>query len=158
VVDNRTGDDVTQTALAQILCDAGRRGDPRYSIGTLLALFRRPDLEVRVREFLRRRSDGGKSEPVAETSDPAPPAAAPPEPAEPARHEVLASLIRRAEEVQRAFDERVNQIISDLEPLKKIGAEVRALGERLAALEKRLARRPSPRRRSRRPGAGGNAR
>lgn len=155
VIDNRTGEDVTQTALAQILCDAGRRGDPRYSLGTLLALFRRPELEVRVREFLRLRSDGGKTEPAAEPPAPAPEPAAEPEPV---RHEVLASLIRRAEEVQRRIDERVNQILSDLEPLRRMGAELRALDQRLTALEKSLARRPKPPRRTRRPAGGGAAR
>ena len=150
VVDNRTGEDVTQTALAQILCDAGRRGDPRYSLGTLLALFHRPELEVRVREFLRRRSDGGKSEPAADAAPPVPAATAESEPSEPVRNEMLASLLRRAEDLQRKIDERINQIVSDLEPLRRLGAEVRALDERLAALEKRLPRRPAPRRRTRR--------
>jgi polyhydroxyalkanoate synthesis repressor PhaR len=153
VIDNRTGEDVTQTALAQILCDAGRRGDPRYSLGNLLALFRRPDLEVRVREFLRRRGDG-KSEPSGEPADPEPTSAPIPEPAEPVRHEVLAGVIRRAEEVQRRVDELVNQIVSDLEPLRRVGAEVRRLDERLTALEKSLARRPPARRKTRKPARG----
>lgn len=157
VIDNRTGEDVTQTALAQILCDAGRRGDPRYSLGNLLALFRRPDLEVRVREFLRRRGDG-KSEPSGEPADPEPPSPPPPEPPEPVRHEVLASVIRRAEEVQRRVDELVNQIVSDLEPLRRMGAEVRRLDERLTALEKSLARRPPARLRTRKPARGAPSR
>ncbi|MBN1771286.1 MAG: polyhydroxyalkanoate synthesis regulator DNA-binding domain-containing protein [Deltaproteobacteria bacterium] len=152
VIDNRTGEDVTQTALAQILCDAGRRGDPRYSLGTLLALFRRPELEVRVRELFRRRGDGGKAESAAEPAAAGSESAAEPEPV---RHEMLASLVRRAEEVQRRIDELVNQIVSDFEPLKRIGAEVRALDERLTALEKRVARKaPARRRRRRAPGAG----
>ena len=45
VVDNRSGEDVTQAALAQILAGAGRRGDPRYSLSGILSLFGGPGLE-----------------------------------------------------------------------------------------------------------------
>jgi len=151
VVDNRTGEDVTQAALAQILCDAGRRRDPRYSLGTLLALFRRPDLELRVREFLRLGGDGGKTDPPPAVDGAGPGASAGPGPeSESARHEVVATWVRRAEEVQRRIDDLVNKVVSDFEPLRRIGARVRALEERLAALEKVVTRRPASRSRSRR--------
>lgn len=158
VIDNRTGEDVTQTALAQILCDAGRRRDPRYSLGNLLALFRRPDLEVRLREFLRLGGDGVRAEPAAEPAIPEAPAGAETRSesgAEPVRHEMVAGLVRRAEEVQRRIDELVNRIVSDFEPLKRIGTRVRSIEERLAALEKTLARRSSARPRRRAPGRAG---
>ncbi|NMC69678.1 MAG: hypothetical protein GYA57_06370 [Myxococcales bacterium] len=149
VVDNRTGEDVTQTALAQILCDAGRRRDPRYSLGTLLALFRRPDLELRVREFLCLGGDGGKTEPAADAAAAGTPAGPGPE-SESVRHEVVATWVRWAEEVQRRIDDLVSKVVSDFEPLRRIGTRVRALEERLAALEKAVARRSPSRGRGRR--------
>ena len=143
VVDNRTGEDVTQTALAQILCDAGRRKDPRYSLGNILALFRRPELEERLRDFLRRRSDekakfvvlevpGGEqaaAPAVKESSDDI----------ERFWREVLAVLGRGVEDLQRRVDERVQHIVNDIVPLRRLNAEVRSLAERLAAVERSMA-------------------
>jgi polyhydroxyalkanoate synthesis repressor PhaR len=139
VVDNRTGEDVTQTALAQILCDAGRRKDPRYSLSNILAIFHRPDLEGRVRDFLRRRSEDKPKAPPA----PEPPAAAGTskggaEESERSARDVLSSLGRGLEEFQRKVDERIRQIVNDLEPLRRLNSEVRSLSERLSALERTL--------------------
>jgi len=171
VVDNRTGEDVTQAALAQILCDAGRRRDPRYSLGTILALFRRPEFELRVREFLRLGGEGGRTDPppaaVAAAgpspgtppwvgsnaaSDPVSAGASvrPPAESESVRDEVVAGWVRRAEDVQRRIDDLVNRIVRDFGPLRRIGSRLRALEDRLAALEKAVARRSSSRGRGRR--------
>ena len=143
VVDNRTGEDVTQTALAQILCDAGRRKDPRYSLGNILALFRRPELEERLRDFLRRRSDD-KAKPAVPEAPDGEQAAAPAgkgstDETERFWREVLAVLGRGVEDLQRRVDERVRHIVNDLEPLRRLNAEVRSLAERLAAVERSMA-------------------
>jgi len=139
VVDNRTGEDVTQTALAQILCDAGRRRDPRYSLTNILAIFRRPELEERVRDFLRRRSEdrpkaAAPSEPPAAPGTPNPGGEEP----EHSARDVLSSLGRGLEEFQRRVDERIRQIVNDREPLRRLNSEVRALAERLAVVERSL--------------------
>ena len=114
VVDNRTGEDVTQTALAQILCDAGRRKDPRYSLGNILALFRRPELEKRLRDFLRRRSDD-KAKPAVPEAPEGEHAAAPvakgsTDETERFWREVLAVLGRGVEDIQRRVDEQLLRI------------------------------------------------
>jgi len=116
VIDNRTGEDVTQTTLAQILCDAGRRRDPRYPLDNILAIFRRPDLEEKVRDLLRR---GGERKETAEQ----------------AIREVLMAPQRAVEDFQRRIDERINQLLRDLVPLRKLETEVRNLADRVAALE-----------------------
>jgi polyhydroxyalkanoate synthesis repressor PhaR len=147
VVDNRTGEDVTQTALAQILCDAGRRKDPRYSLGNILALFRRPELEERLRDFLRRRSDD-KAKPAGAEAPGGESAATPAakgsvDETERFWREVLAVLGRGVEDIQRRVDERVQNIVNDIVPLRRLNAEVRSLAERLAAVERSIAGRPS---------------
>jgi polyhydroxyalkanoate synthesis repressor PhaR len=147
VVDNRTGEDVTQTALAQILCDAGRRKDPRYSLGNILALFRRPELEERLRDFLRRRSDDKAKPAVPEApggeSAATPAAKGSTDETERFWREVLAVLGRGVEDIQRRVDERVQSIVNDIVPLRRLTAEVRSLAERLAAVERSMAGKPS---------------
>jgi polyhydroxyalkanoate synthesis repressor PhaR len=144
VLDNRTGEDVTQTALAQILCDAGRRGDPRYSLSNLLALFRRGDIEERVRGFLRSRGAERPATPAAGGAEP--PAGEVPvaagDAAEPHLRDVLAGL---AQDIQRRVDERLAQILGDLEPLRRLNRDVRALGERVASLERAVGARDARR-------------
>ncbi len=120
VVDNRTGEDVTRTTLAQILCGAGRRSDPRYPLPSLLAIFRRPEIEEKVRELLRLGE---------ETRDDA----------EQAIRELLAAPQRAVDELQRRIDDRVGQVLRDLAPLRKIDGDVKALAERVAKLERRSA-------------------
>jgi polyhydroxyalkanoate synthesis repressor PhaR len=153
VVDNRSGEDVTQTALAQILADAGRRRDPRYTIGHLLSLFRRADLEERVRGLLGMRGGGGER--------PAEGSAEGERERERALKDFLGNLYRTAEEVQRRIDDRLAQIRRDLDPLRRMSDEVRELAGRVEGLAARLealegaaapaarASRPAPRSRRR---------
>jgi polyhydroxyalkanoate synthesis repressor PhaR len=150
VVDNRTGEDVTQTALAQILCDAGRRRDPRYSLSNILSIFRGHELEERVREFLRRRSDEKPkaSTPGADVASPARAAAVPGaspaggqtsrEEAERFVRDVVSGIGRGVEDLQRRIDDRIRNAVNEIEPLRRLNAEVRALTERLAAVEQAL--------------------
>jgi polyhydroxyalkanoate synthesis repressor PhaR len=136
VVDNRSGEDVTQTTLAQILCDAGRRRDPRYPLDNLLSLFRNPDLEEKVRDFARRATERRDT-------------------AEQTLREMWAAPQRALEDLQRKLDERIALLLRDFAPLRKLEtevrkleADVRELSERVAALESRLpgpsARKPVP--------------
>lgn len=116
VVDNRSGEDITQAALAQILAGAGRRGDPRYSLSGILSLFGRPGLE---------KVQASRDE------------------AERFVRDVFGGLGRGLEDIQRRIDERVRQAVNEIEPLRRLNAEVHALAERLAAVERALrTRRP----------------
>jgi polyhydroxyalkanoate synthesis repressor PhaR len=149
VVDNRTGEDVTQTALAQILCDAGRRRDPRYSLSNILSIFRGHELEERVREFLRRRGDDKGKAAVAPAEAPVP--AVPPaaggqtsrEEAERFVRDVVSGIGRGVEDLQRRIDDGIRHAVNEIEPLRRLNAEVRSLTERLAAVERALRERKS---------------
>ena len=118
VVDNRSGEDVTQAALAQILAGAGRRGDPRYSLSGILSLFGRPGLE---------KVQASREE------------------AERFVRDVVGGLGRGLEDLQRRVDERVRHVVNEIDPLRRLSAEVRALGERLAAVERALGARRAKR-------------
>ena len=111
VVDNRSGEDVTQAALAQILAGAGRRGDPRYSLSGILSLFGRPGLE---------KVQASREE------------------AERFVRDMVGGLGRGLEDLQRRIDERVRHVANEIDPLRRLSTEVRALGERLAAVERAL--------------------
>jgi len=119
VVDNRTGEDVTQTTLAQILCDAGRRRDPRYPLDNLLSLFRNPEIEEKVRDFARRATE--HKDAAGQTL-----------------REVWAAPQRAIEDLQRKLDERMIVLLRDFAPLRKLESEVRELEQRVATLESKL--------------------
>jgi polyhydroxyalkanoate synthesis repressor PhaR len=142
IMDHKTGADITNVTMAQIVFEEEKRKKSVLPIGTLKDLIQQRGEQVR--EFVdrivhenplqhakeeaeeRMQSILKKSETVREESSKF-------------FKDIVANYTKGLDEVQKRFDERVREVGDRLAALPAALSEIKALGERLEQIESRLA-------------------
>jgi polyhydroxyalkanoate synthesis repressor PhaR len=139
VIDNQTKEDKTEATLALIISEELKERPRGIPLATLKALIRHRGerllstlREGPIRRLMPREEEGlaAPDEPVSE---------APPDEASGQAHPTsLANLRRTLEQWQAAVDERLRSVLPASTDVEELKLQVRALDERLTALEQRL--------------------